>query len=182
MDDDHQQIVIAAYGDLEAARTDFNDLEARLKHGLEMRTAALVTKDANGEAQVIEATNKHGQTGALIGAGVGIILGVLLEPVALGILVGGVGGALAAALAEHELRIGLKREVGAALDKGTAVVLALVYKDGRPNVETTLIRANSKTALRMDRATIKILDDLVAEEIHKLPGHGVSADKPDTSS
>lgn len=182
MDDDHQLIVVGVYGDLEAAETDFHDLESRLKHGLEMRSAALISKGEDGEAHVLEAANKHGRTGALIGAGVGAVLGMLFAPVALGILVGGAGGAMAASLAEHELRTGLRKEVGDALDNGTAVILALAYPNGRPNVETTLIRARSITALRMDRSTIAGIDETVAAEIAKLPGHGANADTTDTSS
>jgi hypothetical protein len=72
----------------------------------------------------------------------------------------------------------LHNEVGAALENGTAVLLALVYPNGRPGVESTLERANSITALRMDRATVKSLDEAVAAEVAKLP----SADSVDTST
>ncbi len=178
MDDDHQLILVAAYGDLDAAQTDFDELERRVKHGIEVRSAALVTKDDTGQAQVVEAANKHGRTGTLIGAGVGLLFGLVFQPVLLGLLVGGAGGALVAAVAEHELRTGLHHEVGAALDNGTAVLLVLVYPNGRPNVESTLDRAHSITALRMDRATIKSLDDAVAAEVAKLPNAGTA----DTSS
>lgn len=167
-DDDHQLILVAAYGDPEAARTDFFELERRLKHGMELRSAALVAKDEHGQAEVAEAANRHGRSGALIGAGIGLLLGLVFEPLALGVLVGGVGGALAAAVADHELRIGLRHEVGAALDNGTAVVLALAYPNGRADVENTLYRAHSITALRMDRATVKSLDEAVAAEVAKL--------------
>ena len=83
-----------------------------------------------------------------------------------------------AAVAEHELRSGLKHEVGDALDKGTAVVLALVYPDGQTQVEKTLHRAHSIKEVELDRTTVKSLDDAVAAEIAKLP----HADTPDTSS
>ncbi len=184
MDDDHQLILVAAYGDLETARTDFGELERRLKHGLELRSAALVTKDDQGEAEVVEATNRHGRSGALIGAGVGVLFGLVFEPLLLGVLVGGAGGAVAAAVAEHELRTGLRHEVGEALDNGTAVVLTLVYPNGRSNVENTLYRAHSITALRLDRATVKSIDDAVAVEVAKLrPGADTAtSDTPDTST
>lgn len=184
MDDDHQLILVAAYGDLETARTDFGELERRLKHGLELRSAALVTKDDQGEAEVVEATNQHGRSGALIGAGVGVLFGLVFEPLLLGVLVGGAGGAVAAAVAEHELRTGLRHEVGEALDNGTAVVLTLVYPNGRSNVENTLYRAHSITALRLDRATVKSIDDAVAVEVAKLrPGADTAtSDTPDTST
>ena len=42
MDDDHELALVAAYGNLDTARGDFRDLEKRLKHGMEVRGAALV--------------------------------------------------------------------------------------------------------------------------------------------
>lgn len=179
IDDDHQLILIATYADLDAARTDFGELERRLKHGMELRSAALVTKDDAGQAEVVEAANRHGRSGALLGAGIGVLFGLVFEPLVLGVLVGGAGGALAAAIAEHELRSGLRHEVGAALHDGTAAVLTLVYPNGRSHVENSLYRANTITALRMDRATVRSIDEAVAAEVAKLPP---TAGTPDTST
>lgn len=183
-DDDHQQIVVATYADLEAARVDFGELERRLKHGMELRSAALVTRDEHGLAEVVEAANRHGRSGLLLGAGMGALFGLLFEPLALAVAIGGAGGALAASIAEHELRSGLRHEIGAALDNGTAVVLALVYPNGRSNVESSLFQANSIKALRMDRATVRSLDAAVAAEVAKLhpPGDTSTSDSSDTST
>ena len=182
MDDDHQLVIIATYGDLDAAREDFNNLERRLKHGMELRAGSLVTKDENGTAAVVETVNRHGRTGALIGAGVGLLFGLVFEPLLLGVLVGGAGGALVTAVAEHELRTGIRKGVGEALDNGTAVVLALAYPNGRPHVNEALTRADSTTAIRMDSATMQGIDDVIAAEVAKLPGHGVNADNSGTSN
>lgn len=100
---------------------------------------------------------------------------------------GGAAGALVGAFAEHELRIGLQREVGGALDAGTGgVVVALVYPNGRGGpVESTLYRAAEMRSIRMDRATINSLDELVADEIAKIthpPADPVTAGTTDTST
>ncbi len=52
------------------------------------------------------------------GAGLGILVGLFLPPVGLAVLVGGAAGAMVGAFAEHELRSGLQREIGGALDVG----------------------------------------------------------------
>jgi len=168
MKDDHQMIVIAAYADPAEAREDFNDVEGALKHGLEVRSAALITKDDTGQPQVVEAANRHIRTGTAVGAGIGVLLGLVFEPLLLALLVGGLGGAAVAAVAEHELRTGLRGEVGAALDNGTAVILALVYPNGRASMETTMTRANSFAEVPLDTSTVKSIDETVAAEIAKL--------------
>ncbi|NBQ42918.1 MAG: sulfatase, partial [Mycobacteriaceae bacterium] len=61
MDDDHQLIIIAGYGDIAVAREDFEELKSRAEHGMEARAAALVTKSAEGQPEVIEAANRHGR-------------------------------------------------------------------------------------------------------------------------
>ena len=177
MDDDHELVLIAAYGDLDRARIDFRELEKRVKHGLELRAAALVTKDAEGKPHVVEAHNRHGRVAAGLGAGVGILVGLFLPPVELAVLVGGAAGALVGAFAEHELRTGLQHEIGNALEAGTGVVIAVVYPNGRGPVESTLTRAAEIRSVRLDRATITSLDDLVAEEMS-----GITADRTDTST
>ena len=180
MEDDHQLVIIAAYDDLNAARSDFDALERRLKHGRDLRAGALVTKDDHGQATVSELANKHGRMGTLIGAGIGLLAGLVIQPVLLGVLVGGAGGALASAIAEHELRSGMRKDVGDALQNGTAVVIALAYPNGRDHVETALTRAKSFAEVRMDTATMQDIDDAVAAEVAKI--QGTSSGTTDTSS
>jgi uncharacterized membrane protein len=181
MDDDHELILVAAYGDLERARTDFYELEKRVQHGMELRAAVLVTKDADGHPQVVEAHNRHGRVGAGIGAGLGVLVGVFIPPVGLGVLLGAAGGALVASLADHELRIGLRHEIGEALEAGTGVVIAVVYPNGRVPVELTLFRSSKTTAVRMDKSTINSLEDEVAKAMAEI-GHPISAGTTDTST
>ena len=47
MNDDHELVLVAAYENLDTARTDFRDLEKRLMHGLEFRGSTLVCKNAD---------------------------------------------------------------------------------------------------------------------------------------
>ena len=75
---------------------------------------------------------------------------------------------MVASFADHEVRTGLKREVGEALQAGTGVVICLVYPNGRGPMESTLYRADDFRAVRMDRTSIESLDALVAEEMAKI--------------
>ena len=163
MDDDHQLVLIAAYPELEAAQTDFDEVERRLKHGLEIRAAALVNKDATGRPHVLEATNHHGRFAVGVGAGLGVLLGLFAPPMALALVVGGAAAGGVAAFAEHELRAKLEHEVGEALEAGTAVILAVVYPNGREPMELTLENAGAFRELRLDRSTVNGIEASIAE-------------------
>lgn len=195
IDDEHELVLVAVYTDLETARDDFWDLERSLKHGLEVRGAALVTKNEAGEAEVVEAANRHGRMGIGIGAGVGALFGLFAPPLGLSLLVGAAAGGLVAAFAEHELRSGLRHEVAQALEAGTAVVISITYPNGRVPVENTLHHADDFLEVTLNASTIKSVEAAIAEEMRKL-GHpadeslgadttgtgAVSADTTDTNS
>ena len=162
MDDDHQLVLIAGYRDLETARDDFGEVERRLKHGLEMRAAALVTKNAAGEPEVLEAANRHGRVGTAVGAGMGAIFGLFAPPLALSVLVGAAAGGLVAGFAEHELRGRLQHEVAEALESGTGVILSVVYPHGREPMELTLSNAQAFRELRLDKSTVNEIEGAIA--------------------
>ena len=182
MDDDHQLIIIAGYGDIAVAREDFEELKSRAEHGMEARAAALVIKSAEGQPEVIEAANRHGRTAAVFGAGIGLLFGLLAPPLMLSVVAGATAGAVLGAFAEHELRTGLRHEVGEALRSGTAVIVALAYPNGRAAIESSVWQAARVSELRLDRATIKDLDAAVEEMMSTLPPAEVSAGRTGTSS
>jgi uncharacterized membrane protein len=148
---------------------------------LELRAAALVTKDADGHPEVVEAENRHGRVALGVGAGLGLLVGMLIPPLGLSVLVGGAAAGLVAAIAEHELRIGLRHEIGKALEAGTGVVIALVYPNGRFPVEITLSGSAKVASLRMDKSTINSIEKAVAEAMAGA-GHPITADTTGTST
>jgi hypothetical protein len=79
-------------------------------------------------------------------------------------------GGLVASFAEHEVRTGLRQEIGEALEAGTAVIISVVYPNGRAPVETTLTGADTIRELRMDKSTITTLESAVAEAMAQI-GH-----------
>lgn len=181
MDDDHELVLIAAYRDLESAQEDFDEIERRTKHGLEMRAAALVNKDAEGEAHVIEAANRHGRVAVGVGVGLGAVFGLFAPPLGLALAAGAAAGGLLAAFSEHELRTHLQHEVGEALKAGTAVILSVVYPQGREPMELTLQSAAEFRELRLDKATINEVEGVITEVMASVTGT-VTSDTPDTSS
>lgn len=185
VDDDHELVLVAAYGDLETARDDFWELERSLKHGLEVRGAALVSKDADGKPEVVEAANRHGRIGIGMGAGIGALFGLFAPPLGLSVLVGAAAGGLLASFAEHELRTGLRHEIGEALEAGTAVIIAVTYPNGREPVENTVQHADTFRELTLDKTTVRSVEESIAEAMDKI-GHDtdgtLNAGTTDTSS
>ncbi len=167
-------LFVAVYDDLTVARSDFGELDRRAEKGLEIRSAALVTKNAEGEPEVLEASNRHGGTGIAVGAGMGLLFGLFVAPLGLSMLVGAAAGGLVTAFAEHELRSGLQHEVAAALDNGTGVIVAWVYPGGYEPVKTAIENAASFKELPIDKQTVKSLDEAVASAVAEL-GHGADS-------
>ena len=184
-DDEHELVLLAAYADLETAREDFWELERSLKHGLEVRGAALVSKDAAGKPEVVEAANRHGRLGVGIGAGVGALFGLFAPPMGLSLLVGAAAGGLLAAFTEHELRTGLRHEVAEALEAGTAVIIAITYPNGRVPMENTIHHANTFRELPLDASTVRSVEGAIAEAMAAIghqTGGSLSAGTTDTTS
>ncbi len=164
MKENHAVIVVAGYRDLEMAREDFHDLNETVKRrGVEIRSSTLVTKNAEGDPAVVQAANRHGRVGAGWGAGVGLLMGLFVPPLAGVALVGAAVGALVVSFAEHEIRVGLRHEIGQALEAGTAVVLTLVAPDGVVSVKQALGRASKVSVIGIDEATVNVLDRAAAE-------------------
>jgi uncharacterized membrane protein len=169
-DDEHELVLLAAYADLETAKDDFWELERSLKHGLEVRGAALVSKDVDGKPEVVEAANRHGRLGVGIGAGVGALFGLFAPPMGLSLLVGAAAGGLLAAFTEHELRTGLRHEVAEALEAGTAVIVAISYPNGRVPVENIIHHADTFRELPLDSSTIASVEQAIGEAMAAI-GH-----------
>jgi uncharacterized membrane protein len=181
-DDDHELVLIAAYRDLETAQVDFDEVERRLKHGMEMRAAALVSNNAGGVAEVVEATNRHGKVAVGVGTGLGALVGLFAPPLGLSLLVGAAAGGLLGVFAEHELHTHLQHEVGEALEAGTAVILAVVYPHGREPMELTLQSASAFRELRLDKSTINEIEGVITEVMAQVKSDSVKTGTPGTSS
>ena len=87
--------------------------------------AALVSVDPDGEVTVDETGDHLGRKGLKIGAGVGLVVGLLAPPLLASVVVGGAAGALVGKFAKHKVESGLGEKLGAALPPGTAGIVAI---------------------------------------------------------
>ncbi|WP_422749140.1 DUF1269 domain-containing protein [Mycobacterium sp. WMMD1722] len=177
VDEPHAILLVAGYRDLEQARSDFTDLDARIKHrGVEVRAAALVARDADGQPVVTHAVNRHRRAAAGMGAGVGVLFGALIPPLLPAVVVGAASAALIASFAEHELKVELEREVGRALRTGSGVVMVIASPANQFHVSQTLRHALEVTVLPMDRATVHQLEQAAAAVLAGAPGEQTGPD------
>ena len=98
------------------------DVEATV----DLKSAAVVKRDAEGKVRVKETKDFDAKQGAIGGAVAGGLLGLLTGKLVMGALVGAVGGAAAG----HGIDMGLNDEylqsVGESLASGTSALVALV--------------------------------------------------------
>lgn len=180
-----QLILIAGYPDLETALLDFADLARRVKKKrLEIRDALLVSKDADGHPKVVETGNHLARQGAGWGVAIGVFVGLFVPPMLASMVLGAAAGAVVAKFADHELRTGLRHEIGKALDAGTAVVIVILPPESRLSVEQVLSGSPAKTVVAMDELTISSIEAAVAEEMKRAESglHSATAGRSDTSS
>lgn len=181
MKESQHLILIAAYLDLPTARNDFGVLADRVKRKrFEIRDALLVTKDADGRPRVAEAGSHLGRHGAGWGVGLGILVGLFVPPMAATMALGAAAGAAFAKFADHELRTGLRHEVGKALEMGTGVAIVLLPPESELPARRALGTSPAITVLAMEDSTIGSVEAAVADEL-RLSARA-STDNPGTSS
>jgi len=165
---EHELVLVAGYRDLEIARRDFAKLTEEVEHErFLVKGAALLTRDADGTPTVVEIGNHLGLKGAGFGAGIGILVGFFVPPVAASILLGAAAGALVAAFASHEIKIGLRHEVSRALEAGTGAVVALVAPSSLMFAERDLSGAVCKSIVPMDKSTVRSLEKEIERALHE---------------
>jgi uncharacterized membrane protein len=166
MNDEDAIVLIAPYEEMADGQRDFGALRTQLREKrFEVREAVLVTKGADGEPHVVEIGNRHARSGASWGAGVGLLVGLLIPPFIASVAVGAAAGVLVAKVADHGLRAELQHHVGEALVVGTGVIVAMVKPDSRVRVEHALPGAVGFTALDFAGATIASLEAAITDAL-----------------
>ncbi len=161
-------VLVAGYRDLDAARRDFDGLNARVKDkSIALRGAVMVGKDASGKPTLIDTGNHLGRRGAAWGAGVGLTVGLFSPALLASAVVGGAAGAMAGTFADHRLKSGLADKIGQALAEGTAVVIAVLPIGSRLAVEQVLAGAPLKSVVELEHSTLAGLESSLTEAMGK---------------
>jgi len=168
MVEDPALVVVTAYQDLDTARGDFDAVTAAVAaKQFALRGAVLVSKDADGNATIVDTGNRLGRRGAGWGAGAGLAVGLFAPPLLASVAVGAAAGAVAGTFADHRLKSGLQDKIGQALAAGTGVIIAVIPVASRLPLERTLAGSGLMSVAELDSKTMHGLEAALGEAMGK---------------
>ncbi len=162
MTGDNLALYVASYDDAAAARQDFEVLKGAEGPDLEIVAAVVMNRDADGKVDVLEVGDESVASGAWIGGGIGLVVGLFAPPLLASTAIGaGIGALLGVFTKKHE-----ERELGVDLDEymppdssAVAVVLDDRYLD---RVEAALAKSARKISKAIDQDDYEKLRKAVA--------------------
>jgi uncharacterized membrane protein len=159
MSDVPVQLIVAAFKDEQTAKEALKVLkQAQREKLIKIDNAAVLRKDEKGKLHIKETADMGGGKGAAIGgvagAAIGLIAGpVLLVPVAVGALIGG----LAAKLSDSGFKNERLRTLGESLKPGSSAIVAVVEHQWVAQVQQAMAEAGA------DAVTAALSADIAAQ-------------------
>jgi len=116
------QLLVITFSDRETAGQAGERLkDLRKAHGVEIKDMAVVEKDAEGKVKVHHGVDTTTATGAWIGGGLGLLLGLVFFPVA-GLAIGALAGAAIARSLHQNVDKNLVKDVTEDLTENTSAL------------------------------------------------------------
>ncbi|KRA24827.1 hypothetical protein ASD65_10625 [Microbacterium sp. Root61] len=166
MTDRNYTLVIAAYDDEAAAKTDF----AAMKEldDLSVVAAVVMARDADGKVAVTEHGGKLIARGTSFGAVGGLVIGLFAPPLLLSGVVGAGIGAGVGAIMKHneEKKIGV--DVEEWLPPGSSAIVAVVDDLYLDRVDTAIAQATKKVDKAIDKGDYDAIVKAVNEGDEKI--------------
>lgn len=155
-------LYVATYSDAAAAKQDFDALTAVEGADLQVVAAVVMSRDGDGQVDVLSEGDGMTGGGAVLGAGVGLVVGLFAPPLlaatAIGAGIGAVLGHLTKKHAEKQLGVDLEEYLP---PNSSAVVVVLddVYLD---RVEASLTKADKRISKAIDSGDYDQLEKALA--------------------
>jgi len=157
-DQDQLDVLIAVYLVPDLARQDFDSYVKLVEEGtVSTEGIAVVTKDANGEIEVLQTGDHLGRKGAKVGGGVGLVLGLFAPPLLAATAVGAALGGLAGKFARKRVQAGIGEKMDDALPPGSAGIIAIYDSDGANAVAGALVNSIRSSTAQIDKGSAKEL-------------------------
>ncbi|MGA7687937.1 MAG: DUF1269 domain-containing protein [Jiangellales bacterium] len=156
-------LYVANYSDAAAAEADFDVLKAAEGADLQVMAALVMSRDADGQVDVLSEGDGITGGGAVLGGGVGLVVGLFAPPLLAATAVGaGIG-----ALLGHLTKKHAEKELGVELEEylppnSSAVVVVVddVYLD---RVEASLTTASKRISKAIDSGDYEQLEKALAK-------------------
>ena len=144
---DNLVLYVASYSDATSANADFQTLkDAEGSNDFKVEGAVVMSRDADGNVDVLEKgdANTDTSTGAVIGGGIGLVVGLFAPPLLAATAIGaGIGALLGHFTKKHE-----EKELGVDLDEyfppNSSAVVVVVDDTYLDNVETALANSDKR--------------------------------------
>ena len=121
---------------------------------LAIEAVVVVTKDADGNLEVLKATDHHTKKGLRWGIVGGVVLGVIFPPSILGSAAAlGVAGAAVGKARQLYFRSELAQELDGVIEPGHSGILALVSDPGAVEIRAALDKATAIVEKAIDNVT-----------------------------
>jgi uncharacterized membrane protein len=112
-DEMNLMLYVASYSDAASAKQDFDSLKALEGDDLEVDAAVVMSRGADGKVDVLEEGDGTVGAGAVLGGGVGLVVGLFAPPLLAATAIGaGIGAVLGHFTKKHE-----EKELGVELDE-----------------------------------------------------------------
>lgn len=141
-------LYVASYGDADTAEQDFESLKAAEGSDLDIVAAVVMSRDADGEVDVLSKGSGATAGGAVLGGGAGLVVGLFAPPLLAATAVGaGIGAVLGHLTKKHE-----EKKLGVELDEymppNSSAIVVVVDNKYLDRVAKALAKANK----RIDKA------------------------------
>jgi uncharacterized membrane protein len=151
MTGDNLALYVASYSDSTSAKQDFDSLKAAEGDDFEIVGAVVMSRDADGNVDVLEVGDEDVSTGAWIGGGIGLVVGLFAPPLLVSTAIGaGIGALLGHFTKKHE-----EKELGADLDEyfpaNSSAVVVVVDDKYLDRVEAALTKADKNVSKAIDQ-------------------------------
>ena len=165
---DAKELILATYGDLDSASSDFEQLVAGI-NAKQVRAdgVILVQRDTDGRVSVANTGNHMGRKGAGWGGAVGVLVGLAAPPLLASVAVGAAAGGIVGTFAGRRIADGFESGVGERLAPGTAAILALVHAEDLLAAERDLAGSTAKSRVEMAGEALGDLRSALDEAVGK---------------
>jgi len=147
---DNLALYVASYDDATSAQSDFDSLKSIQDKDLKIEAAVVMSRDADGNVDVLEKGDETVATGAVIGGGIGLVVGLFAPPLLAATAIGaGIGALLGHFTKKHE-----EKELGVELDDyfppNSSAVVVVIDNKYLDRVQAALANSTKQVSKAID--------------------------------